>query len=164
MRLLESRGIFAGLGDETNVWMSHGDHVERLPPGWRAIARSPTGAVRALGARATILAGARFDSANGEAALKRLYGVATLDAFGAFGRAELAAAGAVADYIAVTQKGRAARLTPLRAETESAVVQIDPATRRNLEISETLAGGREGALLAAIDRTVTAAGARALSP
>ena len=64
------------------------------------------GAVRALGARATILAGARFDSANGEAALKRLYGVATLDAFGAFGRAELAAAGAVADYIAVTQKGR----------------------------------------------------------
>ena len=121
------------------------------------------GAVRALGARATILAGARFDSANGEAALKRLYGVATLDAFGAFGRAELAAAGAVADYIAVTQKGRAARLTPLRAETESAVVQIDPATRRNLEISETLAGGREGALLAAIDRTVTAAGARALA-
>jgi len=121
------------------------------------------GAVKALGARATILAAARFDSANGEAALKRLYGVATLDAFGAFGRAELAAAGAVADYIAVTQKGRAARLTPLRAETESAVVQIDPATRRNLEISETLAGGREGALLAAIDRTVTAAGARALA-
>ena len=121
------------------------------------------GAIRTLGARATILAAARFDSANGEAALKRLYGVATLDAFGAFGRAELAAAGAVADYIAVTQKGRAARLTPLRAETESAVVQIDPATRRNLEISETLAGGREGALLAAIDRTVTAAGARALA-
>jgi DNA mismatch repair protein MutS len=119
-------------------------------------------AIRALGARATILAAPRFDSANGEAALKRLYGLATLDAFGAFGRAELAAAGAVADYIALTQKGRAARLTPLRAEAESGIVQIDPATRRNLELVMTLSGTREGSLLAAIDRTVTAAGARAL--
>ena len=48
VRLLESQGIFAGLGDETNVWMSHGDHVERLPPGWRAIARSPTGALAGM--------------------------------------------------------------------------------------------------------------------
>jgi DNA mismatch repair protein MutS len=119
-------------------------------------------AIRALGARATILAAPRFDSANGEVALKRLYGLATLDAFGAFGRAELAAAGAVADYIALTQKGRAARLTPLRAEAESGIVQIDPATRRNLELVMTLSGTREGSLLAAIDRTVTAAGARAL--
>ena len=116
-----------------------------------------------IGRRATILAPARFDSANGEAALKRLYGVAALDAFGAFGRAETAAAGAVADYIEVTQKGRAVRLSPLSAEGPRGSVQIDPATRRNLELSETLAGEREGSLLAAIDRTVTAAGARALA-
>lgn len=119
-------------------------------------------ALREIGARATILAPSRFDSANGEAALKRQYGVATLDGFGEFGRAELAAAGAVADYIAVTQKGRAARLAPLRLEPESAVVRIDPATRRNLELTETLTGERQGSLLSVIDRTVTAAGARLL--
>ncbi len=116
-----------------------------------------------LGRRATVLAASRFDSANGEAALKRLYGVTALDAFGSFGRAELAAAGAVADYIDVTQKGRAARLSPLSQEGARGAVQIDPATRRNLELSQTLSGERDGSLLAAIDRTVTAAGARALA-
>jgi len=119
--------------------------------------------VKELGPRVTLLPAARFDSANGEQALKALFGVATLEGFGAFGRAELAAAGAVADYIALTQKGRAARLSPPRREAESGVVQIDPATRRNLEITQTLSGEREGSLLQAIDRTVTAAGARSLA-
>ena len=41
-------------------------------------------------------------------------------------------------------------------------MQIDAATRRNLELTRALSGGREGSLLAAIDRTVTAAGARLL--
>ena len=41
-------------------------------------------------------------------------------------------------------------------------MQIDAATRRNLEIAQALSGGREGSLIAAIDRTVTAAGARLL--
>lgn len=41
-------------------------------------------------------------------------------------------------------------------------MQIDAATRRNLELTQALSGGREGSLLAAIDRTVTAAGARLL--
>ena len=40
---------------------------------------------------------------------------------------------------------------------------IDAATRRNLELTQTLAGARGGSLLAAIDRTVTAAGARELA-
>ena len=126
-----------------------------------ALAAEP--AVAELGRRVTILSPARFDSANGEAALKRLYGVATLDAFGTFSRAECAAAGAVADYIEVTQKGRAPRLSPLKSGAGGDIVQIDPATRRNLELMETLSGEREGSLLAAIDRTVTAAGARALA-
>ncbi len=41
-------------------------------------------------------------------------------------------------------------------------MQIDAATRRNLEITGALSGGREGSLLAAVDRTVTAAGGRLL--
>ena len=63
----------------------------------------------------------------------------------------------------MTQKGRAPRLSPLNLAASGGIVQIDPATRRNLELTETLAGEREGSLLAAIDRTVTAAGARALA-
>jgi DNA mismatch repair protein MutS len=41
-------------------------------------------------------------------------------------------------------------------------MQIDAATRRNLELTAALSGGREGSLLAAVDRTITAAGARLL--
>ena len=40
---------------------------------------------------------------------------------------------------------------------------IDAATRRNLELTETLSGARGGSLLASIDRSVTAAGARELA-
>src|SRR5262249_53306638 len=40
------------------------------------------------------------------------------------------------------------------------VMQIDAATRRNLELVTTLSGERKGSLLATVDRTVTAAGSR----
>src|SRR5260370_39981564 len=43
------------------------------------------------------------------------------------------------------------------------VMQIDAATRRNLELVSSLSGERKGSLLATIDRTVTAAGARLLA-
>jgi len=49
------------------------------------------------------------------------------------------------------------------AERANAFVSIDPATRRNLEIAETLSGDRKGSLLQTIDRTVTAVGARLLA-
>jgi DNA mismatch repair protein MutS len=111
----------------------------------------------------TPLPPARFDSENGRLRLERLYGVGTLEGFGAFGRAELAAAGALVDYVELTQKGRLPRLGNLRLVADGAVMGIDAATRRNLELTRTLAGEREGSLLAVIDRTVTAAGARLLA-
>ncbi len=106
---------------------------------------------------------ARFDSANGERRLKDLFQVATLDSFGGFSRAELAAAGALVDYLELTQKGRLPRLLPTRRVMESAVMGIDAATRRNLELTRTLTGERRGSLLDVIDRTVTGAGARLLA-
>ncbi len=45
----------------------------------------------------------------------------------------------------------------------ASVMQIDAATRRNLELMATLAGERKGSLVATLDRTVTAAGARLLA-
>ena len=113
--------------------------------------------------RLTIEPDARFDSENGRRRLAALYAVETLDGFGRFGRAEVAAGGALAAYVELTQKGRVPPLQPPRQLAEDAVLEIDPATRRNLELTRTLSGERQGSLLAAIDRTVTAAGARLLA-
>jgi DNA mismatch repair protein MutS len=111
----------------------------------------------------TPLPTARFDSANGQRRLEALYKVGSLDAFGAFSRAELAALGGLVDYVELTQKGKLPRLAPPRRVEENAVMAIDAATRRNLELTRSLSGERKGSLLAVIDRTVTGAGARLLA-
>ncbi len=105
---------------------------------------------------------ASFDSAAGAKRLGALFGVSTLDGFGAFAREEVAALGALVDYLDLTQKGRMPLLRPPVREAAGAAMQIDGPTRRNLELTQALAGGREGSLLAAIDLSVTAGGARLL--
>lgn len=106
--------------------------------------------------------GARFDSENGRRRLEASYGVTAMDAFGAFSRPELAAAGAIVDYLDLTQKGKQPRLAAIRRWSPGGVMEIDAATRRNLELTRTLSGERRGSLLATIDRTLTGAGARLL--
>ena len=113
--------------------------------------------------RITPYAAARFDSGSGERRLTALYKVAALDAFGDFSRAELAACGALVEYLEMTQVGRLPRLEPPRQVSGRESMAIDPATRRNLELTRTLAGEVRGSLLATIDRTVTGAGARLLA-
>src|ERR1700724_431912 len=111
----------------------------------------------------TPLPNPRFESEAARRRLQEFFGVGALDGFGGFGRAELAAAGALIDYVGLTQQGRAPHLQPPRQVMPASVMQIDAATRRNLELMATLAGERKGSLAATIDRTVTAAGARLLS-
>jgi DNA mismatch repair protein MutS len=111
----------------------------------------------------TPLPNPRFESEGARRRLQEFYGVGALDGFGNFGRAELAAAGALVDYIGLTQQGRAPHLEPPRRVAPASVMQIDAATRRNLELVTSLAGERKGSLLATIDRTITAAGARLLA-
>lgn len=118
--------------------------------------------VRESGAALTALSRGSFDSTGAEARVSGLYGVAGLAAFGSFGRAEISAMGAVVDYLELTQRGKLPLLRPPAREAVGGTVQIDAATRRNLELTQALSGGREGSLLAAMDRTVTAAGARLL--
>jgi DNA mismatch repair protein MutS len=114
------------------------------------------------GAALTGLARGSFDSTSGEARLCQLWQIGSLEAFGNFGRAEIAAMGGLVDYLDLTQRGKLPLLrAPLRESADGAV-QIDASTRRNLEITQALSGGREGSLLAAVDRTMTAAGARLL--
>ncbi|MBV9570550.1 MAG: DNA mismatch repair protein MutS [Alphaproteobacteria bacterium] len=118
---------------------------------------------KASGAVVTPLPAIKFDSSAGERALKKLYRVASLDGFGAFSREELSAAGALAAYLDLTQRGKFPALMPLARDGERVFMAIDQATRRNLELVETMSGGRKGSLLAGIDLTVTAAGARELA-
>ena len=115
-----------------------------------------------MGIAITELARASFDSTEGRSRLCDLFGVATLEAFGNFSRAEEAAMGAVVAYLDLTQKGKLPLLTPPQKELADRVLQIDAATRRNLELTRTLAGSRQGSLLSVLDQTVTAAGARLL--
>ena len=114
------------------------------------------------GTRITPLPPARFDSEAGAARLKSLYEVKTLDGFGSFSRVEIAAAGALVDYVELTQVGKMPALSRLVSEGAGEAMAIDAATRTNLELMRTLSGAREGSLLSVVDRTVTAAGAREL--
>ncbi len=106
---------------------------------------------------------AEFAPTRGEARLKARFGVATLDGFGAFSAAEIAAAGALLAYVEATAKGAVPLLAPPRPETPGSTMAIDAATRTSLELARGAGGGRAGSLEAAIDRTVTAGGGRLLA-
>ena len=95
--------------------------------------------------------------------LQRLYRVGTLDGFGDFSPAEVSALGLIAAHLETTQAGKAPALNPPRRAGASDHLIIDPATRHSLEIERTQTGGREGSLVACLDRTVTSAGARRLA-
>ena len=120
-------------------------------------------ALAAFDLAATPLPPDTADSLRGESRLKRLFGVETLSGFGDFSRAELAGFDAILGYLEETQKGRLPRLTRPVREDAGAVMIIDAATRRNLELTRTMAGERKGSLLETLDRTVTGGGARLLT-
>jgi DNA mismatch repair protein MutS len=104
-----------------------------------------------------------FDGATAERRFAAFFGIATTASFGAFSRLELTAAAAAISYIERTQIGKRPPLSPPVREAAGATLAIDQATRTNLELVHTLGGERRGSLLAAIDRTMTAAGSRALA-
>ena len=112
---------------------------------------------------ATVQPSVLFDSQKAERRLKEYYGLLALDAMGEMTRADIAACGALVEYVALTQKTVMPRLEMPRAQASGAVMVIDPATRRNLELVVTLSGERKGSLLSVIDLSVTSAGARLLA-
>ncbi|MAM63429.1 DNA mismatch repair protein MutS [Maritimibacter sp. UBA3975] len=115
-----------------------------------------------IGASATPIGRSAFDSTGAQKRLCSLFNVTTLDAFGTFARADICAMGAIVEYLDITQKGKLPLLRTPVLENARATMQIDMATRRNLELTHSLSGGREGSLLSTIDRTVTAGGGRLL--
>jgi DNA mismatch repair protein MutS len=104
-----------------------------------------------------------FASDAGEARLKAVHGVATLDGFGAVSRAMLAAAGGLIAYLDHVGRGTLPLLLPPTVRESDACLAMDEATRASLEILVASQGGRKGSLIDAVDRCVTGAGARLLA-
>lgn len=146
-----------------------GSDLARLDPGELLIPETlmteqdTRDALDRLASAVTPLPDLKFDSLRAERRLKSHFKVGALDAFGAFSRAELGAAGALLDYIEITQIDARPALNPPRRESRSQTMMIDPATRGNLELLRTLSGERKGSLIDRIDLTVTGAGGRELA-
>ena len=103
------------------------------------------------------------DVASAERRIQDYFGLATLDGLGSLSRAEAAAAAAALFYIERTQFGARPALSPPARVAAGAQMEIDAATRANLELMRTLSGSRDGSLIAAIDMSVTPAGGRLLA-
>lgn len=104
-----------------------------------------------------------FEHEASERALIRHFGTRDLSGFGvtAMPRA-IAAAGAILQYVADTQRSALPHIRELRIEQTDAAITIDAASRRNLELETNLAGGSDHTLAAVLDTTVTAMGSRTL--
>ena len=111
----------------------------------------------------SVLPQARFNSENAGIRLCKVYKVDSMDAFGSFSRAEITAAGVLIDYVESTQKGKIPFIQNPQKVTEGGMVEIDGATRRSLELLESVNGDKNLSLLGTIDRTVTGAGGRLMA-
>jgi DNA mismatch repair protein MutS len=105
-----------------------------------------------------------FELGTARQLLQDHFRVRTLDGFGLKGAFQaIAAAGGVLQYLRVTQKTSLAQLTSLRSYSTEQFMVLDPFTRRNLELTQTIRGGKtKGSVLDVLDRTVTPMGARLL--
>ncbi len=105
----------------------------------------------------------RFEPGQARQTLLDHFQASTLAAFGCQGKSmAVRAAGAVLSYLQETHKGALAQVTSLSTYSTSRFMILDPATRRNLELSETISGTHRGSLLSIIDVAQTAMGARLL--
>ncbi len=105
----------------------------------------------------------RFEEGNARQTLLRHFGVTTLSGFGCEGKPlAIRAAGAILYYLYETQKGAIGQIQRLSTYTLDGFMALDTATRRNLELTESIAGERDGSLLGVLNKTVTPMGARLL--
>jgi len=106
----------------------------------------------------------RFEPATAMEALKRHFKVSGVGGFGLDGlNMAIGAAGAALAYLQETQRGSLDQLTRLAAYSMGEYMALDAATRRNLELTETIRTRHaRGSLLGVLDRTHTAMGGRLL--
>jgi DNA mismatch repair protein MutS len=104
-----------------------------------------------------------FDKATAVNLLNQQFGTKELSGFGLVDtHAGLCAAGCVMHYVKDTQRAALPHIRKIELELSTATVQLDAATRRNLELTQNLAGGRENTLASVLDNTSTPMGSRLL--
>ncbi|MCK6579804.1 MAG: DNA mismatch repair protein MutS [Anaerolineae bacterium] len=130
-----------------------------LPEAW-----ANRGATMPNGVHLTAAQDWRFERANAFNRLTEHFRARTLDGFGIGDMpAAICAAGGLLDYLYATQRGQLAQITRLRPYTTADFMVLDPFTRRNLELTETIRSREaRGSLLGVLDRTTTPMGARLL--
>ncbi len=105
----------------------------------------------------------QFDATIAARELARQFGTADLSGYGVGGMdSAIAAAGALIAYCRLTQQSSLPHVTGLRVERDSEFVMMDATTRRNLEITETLAGAESPTIFSLLDRCATSMGSRRL--
>jgi len=103
----------------------------------------------------------QFDLESATSTLTRHFNTKDLSGFGCDDLpTAISATNALLEYARLTQGTTAIHLTSLKAERDDVFVRMDAATRRNLEISETLRGERSPTLLSLLDTCVTSMGSR----
>ena len=146
--------------------------IEKKSAATNKLLHLPGSLVREWKQQFTYLEEAQVSPKAGVHSLTAHFKVRDLSAFGTFTEAEMAAAGALLDYAAATtykagadhsRQATRAILRPPCPESEGDSLQMDSATRRNLELVRSERGGKRGSLLAYLDRTTTASGTRLLS-
>lgn len=104
-----------------------------------------------------------FDLQTAEQQLNAQFGTRELNGFGVQNAPlGLCAAGCVIQYVKDTQRSALPHIRSIQLENNQDSVLMDAATRRNLELTENLAGGHEHTLASVLDRTSTAMGSRLL--
>jgi DNA mismatch repair protein MutS len=103
----------------------------------------------------------RFEPGKCRETLLSHFGASTLDGFGLQGLPlAIRAAGGILQYITETENAALSLLTGLRVYSLNEFMTLDAATRRNLELAETLRGEVKGSLLGVLDATITPMGKR----
>jgi DNA mismatch repair protein MutS len=141
------------------------EELARLRPAELLLADSEQGLdVVSLDLRAVSrLSDWRVAESYAEQTLLNHFEVTTLAGFGCEGKPlAMRAAGAIITYLADTQKGAVAQIQRLATYNTGSFMSLDAASRRNLELTESLAGGTANSLLGVLDKTVTPMGRRLL--
>ncbi|MDH4137369.1 MAG: DNA mismatch repair protein MutS, partial [Anaerolineae bacterium] len=147
---------------DDNVWQAVGQELERLQPAEVLAGDKGTGTLSPY--PLSLYDDWRFELGNARQALLDHFGVASLAGFGCEGfPLAVRAAGAIVQYLRETQKAALSQLTSLSTYSTAAFMNLDAATRRNLELLQTIrTGSVKDSLLGVLDATVTAMGGRLL--
>ncbi|XZG69331.1 DNA mismatch repair protein MutS [Chitinibacteraceae bacterium HSL-7] len=155
-------GDFAVMDGDVEMFAAE---LERLKPAELLV---PDGADLALLDQLRLpvrrLAPWQFDADAAVRNLSRAFGVHDLAGFGVpAGMLAVGSAGALFEYAKITQGGQPPALAGLRIESAGAFIALDAATRRNLELTETIRGEAAPTLYSLLDQCATAMGSRQLA-